>query len=123
MQSGSDVFNRIASFQEFLDRAFDQRDSPPSNLIIVTHGMTLRLFLMRYFRWTVSTFHKLWNPINCKIAVLERVPNTEPLLDTETGRFPYSLLTPLRQDDVPPPDGQQTLERLFTRKVRFFCFF
>jgi len=115
-EAGTDVYNRIADFQDFLENAFDERfEQPPPNVVIVTHGMTLRLFLMRYFRWSVSTFHKLWNPINCQIVALERVSVDEELVETNEGRFPYSLLTPMRQDDIDPPDPEYTLRRLFTR--------
>ena len=41
------------------------------NYIIVTHGLTMRLFAMRYFKWTVDEFVKVWNPDNCAKWVLE----------------------------------------------------
>ena len=43
--------------------------------------MTARLFLMRWFHWTVEKFESLPNPKNCGTYILER---------TDTGK--YALL-------------------------------
>jgi broad specificity phosphatase PhoE len=42
------------------------------NILIVTHGLTLRLFLMRYFQLTVEEFETTWNPPNGQVIVMER---------------------------------------------------
>ena len=31
----------------------------------MTHGMTMRLLLMRYFDWSHNTFETVFNPSNC----------------------------------------------------------
>jgi len=36
----------------------------------------MRIFSMCYFHWTVSEFEQVWNPSNCEIWVLEKVPRT-----------------------------------------------
>ncbi|CAI7859855.1 unnamed protein product, partial [Closterium sp. NIES-53] len=41
------------------------------NIVMVTHGLTTRVFLMRWFRWTVRQFEGLLNPGNCEIRVME----------------------------------------------------
>ena len=41
-----------------LHRDFQKTDFP-QNVLIVTHGLTMRLFLMRWFHWTVSEFEAL----------------------------------------------------------------
>jgi len=43
--------------------------------LIVTHGLTLRLFLMRWFHWTVEEFENLRNPRNCQIVVMQKRAN------------------------------------------------
>eukprot|EP00727_Mastigamoeba_balamuthi_P006694 m51a1_g2645 hypothetical protein (251) ;mRNA; r:607780-608835 len=70
-ESGADVYDRVSSFLETLFRQFDC-GRIVKNLVIVTHGITMRLFLMRYFHWTVETFHDLWNPENCALVLLNR---------------------------------------------------
>jgi len=37
---------------------------------VVTHGLTMRLLLMRYFNWSPQTFDAVYNPGNCDFWVL-----------------------------------------------------
>lgn len=41
-------------------------------VIIVTHGLTLRLFLMRWMHWTVEEFEESQNPRNGEVVIMER---------------------------------------------------
>ena len=70
-ESGADVYDRVSSFFGTLHRDFEKRNFP-ENVVIITHGMTLLLFLMRWFHWTVEEFEEYGNPRNCQIVVLER---------------------------------------------------
>jgi broad specificity phosphatase PhoE len=70
-ESGADVYDRVSTFLETLYRDFNKPDYP-QNTFIVTHGMTLRLFLMRWFHWTVEEFENLRNLKNCQIVVMEK---------------------------------------------------
>lgn len=70
-ESGADVFDRISNFLDTLHRDVEKIDFP-ENMLIVTHGLTLRLFLMRWFHWSVEEFENLRNPKNCQIVVLEK---------------------------------------------------
>eukprot|EP00897_Mesotaenium_endlicherianum_P004291 jgi/Mesen1/3890/ME000208S02898 len=42
------------------------------NIVLVMHGLTMRVFLTRWFKWTVEQFEGLWNPGNCDIRVMQR---------------------------------------------------
>lgn len=42
------------------------------NLVIVSHGLTLRVFLMRWYKWTVEQFEGLHNMTNGGMIVMER---------------------------------------------------
>ncbi|HSK11849.1 MAG TPA: histidine phosphatase family protein, partial [Phnomibacter sp.] len=64
------------------------------NVVLVTHGMTLRMFLMRWFRWTIEEFETLRNPRNGDIVVME--------LDETTNK--YKLVTELKRKKVAPDD-------------------
>ena len=86
-ESGADVFNRVSTFLETMHRDFKKPDYP-DNALIVTHGFTLRIFLMRWLHWTVEEFERVLNPENCAVVVLERQSD---------GR--YVLETPLRSRD------------------------
>jgi hypothetical protein len=52
------------------------RFSSDTSLVLLTHGLSLRIFLMRWFHWTVDEFLNVFNP-----------PNAVPLVP------PYALLT------------------------------
>jgi len=43
-----------------------------STLLVVTHGLTMRLVLMQLYDWSPTTFHSLWNANNCDFVVLDR---------------------------------------------------
>jgi len=70
-ESGADVFDRVSTFLETLYRDFN-KPHYPQNTLIVTHGLTLRLFLMRWYHWTVEEFENLRNPQNCQIVVMQK---------------------------------------------------
>ena len=87
-ESGADVYDRVSDFFGSIHRDFERADFP-ENVIIVTHGMTIRLFLMRWFHWTVEAFEKLRNPKNAQIVLLEKTPDEK-----------YELKTPLDEHEV-----------------------
>jgi broad specificity phosphatase PhoE len=84
-ESGADVYDRVSTFLETLHRDFEKPEYP-ENVLIVTHGMTLRLFLMRWFHWTVEEFENLRNPHNCQIVVMEQKPDKHYRLVTELAK-------------------------------------
>lgn len=43
----------------------------PPNVLIVTHGLTIRCFVMRFMHLTVEQFENLANPKNCDIITIE----------------------------------------------------
>lgn len=44
------------------------------NLIIVSHGLALRVFLMRWYKWTVEQFEGLHNFGNTGMLVMQLGP-------------------------------------------------
>lgn len=70
-ESGADVFDRISSFLESMFRQF-KSDRHFDNIVMVSHGLQIRLFLMRYFRWSIEKFEQLRNLKNCQIVVLSK---------------------------------------------------
>jgi broad specificity phosphatase PhoE len=79
-ESGADVYDRVSTFLETMHRDF-QRDDFPPNALIVTHGLTMRLFLMRWFHWSVEYFESLENPDFCEIRTLVREEHGRYLLE------------------------------------------
>jgi broad specificity phosphatase PhoE len=70
-ESGADVYDRVSTFLESMHRNFET-PLAPRNVVIVTHGLTMRLFCMRWFHWSVDYFESLDNPENGQPVVLLR---------------------------------------------------
>ncbi|MFV0533588.1 MAG: histidine phosphatase family protein [Cumulibacter sp.] len=68
-ESGSDVYDRVSTFLESLHRNFAEPEMS-ENVVIVTHGLTMRLFCMRWFHWSVEYFESISNPDNGEFIVL-----------------------------------------------------
>ncbi|KAF7828241.1 phosphoglycerate mutase-like protein AT74H [Senna tora] len=78
-ESAADVYDRITGFRETLRADINiGRFQPPGeqdidmNLVIVSHGLTLRVFLMRWYKWTVQQFEGLNNMGNGHMLVMEK---------------------------------------------------
>lgn len=69
-ESGADAYDRVTSFMDTLYRDFEKEDFP-LNVIISTHGLTIKIFLMRWFHWTVEEFEKYDTPDNCDIIRMD----------------------------------------------------
>jgi len=77
-ESGADVYDRMTLFEDHLVRDINAgRFAGDSSLVLVTHGLALRIFLMRWFHWTVDQFMGVYNPPNAQPLVLERVASEE----------------------------------------------
>ncbi|KAL6759865.1 histidine phosphatase superfamily [Haematococcus lacustris] len=75
-ESGADVYDRLTLFEDHLIRDINAgRYSNNTNLVLVTHGLALRIFLMRWFHWSVDEFLCVYNPPNAEPLVMERMPN------------------------------------------------
>lgn len=85
-ESGADVYDRCTGFLDTLYRDFEKEDFP-DNVLIVTHGFTMRVLLMRWFHYTVEYFHDMANSRNCQIVVLDKQTN---------GKFHVSTPWPLK---------------------------
>lgn len=90
-ESGFDVYNRVSGFigtlrrdsDDLLDSGPSSSSSSPSSsasstleddgmtICIITHGLSLRLFLMRWFQYSVHEFERSYNPKNGRVVVLK----------------------------------------------------
>lgn len=85
-ESNADVYTRIGLFLDTLYRDFNKPDFP-STAIIVCHGMTMRVFLMRFLHMTVEEFELLANPKNAEYYVLELQQDGRYELITEPRKY------------------------------------
>lgn len=87
------VYNRVSGFLDTLYRDFEKEDFP-ENVIIVLHGMSMRVLLMRWLHYTVEQFEVLANPKNCEIVQLDLETSGE-----RKGK--YRLVSDLRTYSTP----------------------
>lgn len=83
-ESGADVYDRLSSFMDTLWRDFEKKDFPRV-VILVTHGLTMRLFLMRWFHWDVDFYESLQNPKNGEVWRMSRNEYGKWHLDTQVS--------------------------------------
>ncbi|KAG1365146.1 phosphoglycerate mutase-like protein AT74 [Cocos nucifera] len=81
-ESAADVYDRVANFMESLWRDIDMKrfgqvDHSDTNLIIISHGLASRVFLMKWFKWSVDQFERLNNLGNCEFRVMQLGPGGE----------------------------------------------
>ena len=81
-EAGTDVYDRINDLLGSMYRDFED-ENYPSHCVLVTHGLTIRLFLMRFFHMTVEEFETMESPGNCSLVILERQDNESYILKTE----------------------------------------
>lgn len=79
-ESGADVFDRVSTWLESLYKELEHGNTidEQTTVLLCTHGLTGRLFLMRWFHWTVEEFEQTWNPPNAQLLVMERNPCSDP---------------------------------------------
>ncbi|KAI7699940.1 phosphoglycerate mutase-like protein [Hortaea werneckii] len=70
-ESAADAYDRISGFNESLWRQFGD-ESFPSVCVLVTHGLMTRVFLMKWYHWSVEYFEDLRNVGHCEFVVMRR---------------------------------------------------
>eukprot|EP00667_Euglena_gracilis_P016025 EG_transcript_16712 len=87
-ESGADVFGRADAFMDTLYRTVDAviaGRQEVENILIVTHGLTARFLMMRYFRWSISTFESVFNLRNAEFVVLKKNESGKYQLCSDEG--------------------------------------
>lgn len=93
-ESPADCFDRTSNFLESMMRQAERRRA--DRIVIVTHGLLIRCFVMRFLHLTVEEFDRLANPCNGAVVTLaERTTLAEPLF--VSGRWGVEGLS-LRDD-------------------------
>lgn len=82
-ESPADVYDRLGSFVENMYRDFENPHFP-KNLLIVTHGMTMRILLMKLFNKTVDEVDSWVNPPNCTVWGIDYDKHTGMSFDFST---------------------------------------
>lgn len=107
-ESAADVYDRVASFNESLFRQFEL-DNFPNVLVLVTHGIWARVFLMKWFRWSYEQFESLKNISHCQYIIMKQKNNKKYELKSK-------LLT---WDDVSDDDIDREISKEVGEEVCF----
>ena len=104
----ADVYDRVSLFNETLWRQFELDDFP-NVLVLVTHGIWARVFLMKWFRWSYEKFESLRNIPNCQYLIMKKNVDDR-----------YELKTPLKTwDDLDEGELDEAVREETQNEVRF----
>jgi broad specificity phosphatase PhoE len=67
-ESPADCYDRTSGFLESLMRQAERKRA--ERVLIITHGLTIRCFVMRFLHLTVEQFDMMANPANCDVITL-----------------------------------------------------
>ncbi|GAP91000.1 putative phosphoglycerate mutase [Rosellinia necatrix] len=70
-ESAADAYDRVSGFNESLWRQFSEDDFP-SVLVLVTHGLMSRVFLMKWYHFSVEYFEDLRNVNHCEFLIMKK---------------------------------------------------
>ncbi|KAF4170846.1 hypothetical protein CNMCM8694_002913 [Aspergillus lentulus] len=73
-ESAADAYDRISGFNESLWRLFGEDDFA-SVCVLVTHGLMTRVFLMKWYHWSVEYFEDLRNINHCEFVIMKLNPD------------------------------------------------
>jgi len=95
-ESVADVWDRQGGVIATLFRDFNNPDYTVENVVLVTHGRTMRAFCTRFFHWSIEYSEHMGNPKNCEIwVIVDRIK--------ASGKAHFELTTkPRMHEDVPP---------------------
>ncbi|KFH44784.1 Broad-range acid phosphatase-like protein [Hapsidospora chrysogenum ATCC 11550] len=81
-ESAADAYDRVSGFNESLWRQFGE-DSFASVCVLVTHGLMSRVFLMKWYHFTVEYFEDLRNVNHCEFLIMRKQDNGKYLLENQ----------------------------------------
>ena len=111
-ESAADAYDRVSGFNESLWRQFGDNDFP-SVAVLVTHGLMSRVFLMKWYHWSVEYFEDLRNVGHCEFVVMRR--------EGEGGK--YELQNELRTwSELKRQRAQEEMERNPSRRNTLTAF-
>lgn len=70
-ESAADAYDRVSGFNESLWRQFGDDDFP-SVCVLVTHGLMSRVFLMKWYHFSVEYFEDLRNVNHCEFMIMRK---------------------------------------------------
>lgn len=95
-ESSADVYDRVSAFWDQLlsagnDGLLMSQKNEYGTCLIVTHGLTVRLLMMKIFQWSVETFETVWNIGNCDYITLRKDMRTMTYSLCKAESYPRRL--------------------------------
>ncbi|OAA46401.1 phosphoglycerate mutase family domain protein [Metarhizium rileyi] len=112
-ESAADAYDRVSGFNESLWRQFGDDDFA-SVCILVTHGLMSRVFLMKWYHFTVEYFEDLRNVDHCEFLIMRREENGKFRLDTKLRTWSELRRERALGKEAPDKDDAAKLERTRT---------
>lgn len=117
-ESAADAYDRVSGFNESLWRLFGEDDFA-SVCVLVTHGLMTRVFLMKWYHWSVEYFEDLRNINHCEFVIMKLNPDNGKYTLQNNMRTWSELkkereLERQRKGLAPapaPPDGAMSIRR------------
>ncbi|AEO61604.1 hypothetical protein MYCTH_56385 [Thermothelomyces thermophilus ATCC 42464] len=123
-ESAADAYDRISGFNESLWRQFGEDDFA-SVCVLVTHGLMSRIFLMKWYHFSVEYFEDLRNVNHCEFLIMRRNDeNGKYILEnklrtwSELRRERARQLAEGKGDEDDKSNDLSTLARAGTAEVR-----
>ncbi|GAB7366228.1 hypothetical protein MBLNU230_g7786t2 [Neophaeotheca triangularis] len=113
-ESAADAYDRISGFNESLWRSFGEAEFP-SVCVLVTHGLMTRVFLMKWYHWSVEYFEDLRNVNHCEFVLMKQNQENKKYTLQNDLRT-WSELKRERQLDqrAQPPKRKNTVSQFLT---------
>lgn len=70
-ESPADCYDRVSVFLENMSRQVARKDR--NTVLIISHGLAIRCFIMRYLHLTVEQFDSMKNPNNCDVVTIGKI--------------------------------------------------
>lgn len=102
-ESAADAYDRISGFNESLWRSFGENDFA-SVCVLVTHGLMTRVFLMKWYHFSVEYFEDLRNVDHCEFVVMKLNPDNGKFILQNQLRT-WSQLRKEREEAVKDPES------------------
>lgn len=104
-ESAADAYDRVSGFNESLWRQFGDGDFP-SVCVLVTHGLMTRVFLMKWYHWSVEYFEDLRNVNHCEFILMSKNPENGKYI-LENNLRTWSELKRQRREQAARQDPQR----------------
>lgn len=89
-ESPADVYDRISTFLETMMRQIVRKRT--KSVLVVSHGITIRCFAMRFMHLTVEQFNRIKNPSHCEILTIAPLGRLMPTPQFTSGKWGISGL-------------------------------